>query len=71
MRNIKDFFRPKRHYQTREAESLAKAVEQRDIERRKRIVREIGIALMAFLPLMVITAIAVVWAFNLITGCRA
>lgn len=71
MRSLKELLKPKRHYQTREAESLAKAEEQRDIERRKRIVREIGIALMAFLPLMLVTAVAVIWTFNLITGCAS
>ena len=69
MQSLKEIFRRKQHYQTSEQESLAKAIEQRDIERRKRIVREIGIALMAFIPIAVATAVAVVWAFNLVTGC--
>ena len=70
MRSLKDIFRPKRHYETREAESLAKAIETRDVERRKRIWRQIGIALLAFLPMIVVAYTIIVWTLNIIVGCR-
>lgn len=60
--------RPRRH-ETREAESLAKAEAVRDVQRRKRIWRQIGIALLAFLPVVVAVYIAVIWAMNLVAGC--
>ena len=66
---LKRLVTPKWRHQTREAESLAKAEARREVARRKRIWRQIGIALLAFLPVVVAIYIGVVWAINLIAGC--
>ena len=66
---IRSSWRRPRLHQAREAESLAKAEAVRDVQRRKRIWRQIGIALLAFLPVVIAVYIAVIWAINLIAGC--
>ena len=71
MRWLKQLVTPQRHHETREGESLAKAEAVRDIQRRKRIWRQIGITLLAFLPVIVAVYIAVIWVVNLVTGCSS
>jgi hypothetical protein len=67
MKTLKELFRPKYRHQTREAETLAKAESGLQVERRKRILRQIGIALMGFLALGS-TYLIVILTVNLVSG---